>query len=353
MHSIKFISIYFVLMLCACSHKNNYENCTSFTWTDFEITNEIKGNEFQLSEEVMRPTALYIEDSILILKEDMDEHILHKYNVNTGKKYSSCISFGNGPGEFLHIQQILASDSLLWLSDTQRPFIAAYLKKDILHSDTISPIPQKEIFLSDMFRNIVVLSNHKFVTIAYNKDQKLLSFYDTDGKFIEAKGDYPYYGEQLTPFEKMEGLSCYAILSSSKDRIFLFYKQTDLIEIYDLYGNLKKRIQGPDRFFPVIKQSVQDEIVHVNSISGESRDAYFSPLSINGKVYVLYSGVYFDRKNHQYLKNQILVFDHEGIPLQRYILDQPIFTFTIDAATHKLYGISDDPEFHIVEYQLE
>ncbi len=53
------------------------------------------------------------------------------------------------------------------------------------------------------------------------------------------------------------------------------YKQTDLIELYDIYGNLKKRIQGPDLFFPVIKQTIQDESVHVNSVSGQSRDAYF------------------------------------------------------------------------------
>lgn len=44
---------------------------------------------------------------------------------------NTSISFGNGPGEFLHIQQIQSSDSLLWLSDAQRPFISAYRKKDI------------------------------------------------------------------------------------------------------------------------------------------------------------------------------------------------------------------------------
>lgn len=156
----------------------------------------------------------------------------------------------------------------------------------------------------------------------------------------------------MTPFEKIEGLSCYATLSPDKNGIFLFYKQTDLIELYDIYGNLKKRIQGPDLFFPVIKQTIQDESVHVNSVSGQSRDAYFSPLSINGRVYVLYSGIYFNRENHKYLKDQLLVFDDKGNPLQRYTLDSPIFTFTINPTTNKLYGLSDNPEFHVIEYQL-
>ena len=206
--------------------------------------------------------------------------------------------------------------------------------------------------LPDLFGNIVILPNHHFMTTAYNSTQKRLSFYDSEGKFIETKGEYPEYGEILTPFEKIEGLSCYATLSPDKNGIFLFYKQTDLIELYDIYGNLKKRIQGPDLFFPVIKQTIQDESVHVNSVSGQSRDAYFSPLSINGRVYGLYSGIYFNRENHKYLKDQLFVFDDKGNPLQRYTLDSPIFTFTINPTTNKLYGLSDNPEFHVIEYQL-
>ena len=316
----KFISICIFITFCSCNNKGVYENCISFKLTDFLDKGEIKGTDLQFSKEVMRPTALHIEDSILILKEDMDEHILHMYNVNTGEKVNTSISFGNGPGEFLHIQQIQSSDSLLWLSDAQRPFISAYRKKDILFSDTISPTAIKEVMLPDLFGNIVILPNHHFMTTAYNSTQKRLSFYAT--------------------------------LSPDKNGIFLFYKQTDLIELYDIYGNLKKRIQGPDLFFPVIKQTIQDESVHVNSVSGQSRDAYFSPLSINGRVYVLYSGIYFNRENHKYLKDQLLVFDDKGNPLQRYTLDSPIFTFTINPTTNKLYGLSDNPEFHVIEYQL-
>ena len=271
----KFISICIFITFCSCNNKGVYENCISFKLTDFLDKGEIKGTDLQFSKEVMRPTALHIEDSILILKEDMDEHILHMYNVNTGEKVNTS-----------------------------------------------------------------------------NSTQKRLSFYDSEGKFIETKGEYPEYGEILTPFEKIEGLSCYATLSPDKNGIFLFYKQTDLIELYDIYGNLKKRIQGPDLFFPVIKQTIQDESVHVNSVSGQSRDAYFSPLSINGRVYVLYSGIYFNRENHKYLKDQLFVFDDKGNPLQRYTLDSPIFTFTINPTTNKLYGLSDNPEFHVIEYQL-
>ena len=73
----KFISICIFITFCSCNNKGVYENCISFKLTDFLDKGEIKGTDLQFSKEVMRPTALHIEDSILILKEDMDEHILH------------------------------------------------------------------------------------------------------------------------------------------------------------------------------------------------------------------------------------------------------------------------------------
>lgn len=72
----KFISICIFITFCSCNNKGVYENCISFKLTDFLDKGEIKGTDLQFSKEVMRPTALHIEDSILILKEDMDEHIL-------------------------------------------------------------------------------------------------------------------------------------------------------------------------------------------------------------------------------------------------------------------------------------
>lgn len=352
---MKILNLSVILILAiitSCNDKTSYENCIPLYKNSLPVFKKISGTDFILPEAVMRPTILHIEDSILLLKEEMDEHLLHAYNLRTRQKTNACLSFGNGPGEFLYLQQIQSSGPLLWLSDIQKASITAYDKNDILLSDSTSPQAKKNISLSDHFRETIVLPDGRFIATVFNSNHKRLSFYDEKGNFIETKGAFPYYGESLTPFEQMEGFSCSMILSPYRNGIFLFYKQTDLIELYDLNGNLKKRWQGPDFFYPVVRQTGRDDMVHVQSVAGQSRDGYISPLSANGKVYVLYSGAYFDRKHPQYLRDQLFIFDNEGNPLSRYKLDQPIFTFTIDPATNKLYGLSDDPEFHLIEYQL-
>ena len=67
---------------------------------------------------------------------------------------------------------------------------------------------------------------------------------------------FPDYGDKLTEVEKLEGFSCNMILSPHKDHIFLFYMQTDLIEIYDLAGNLERRLHGPDYFYPAVRHNL-------------------------------------------------------------------------------------------------
>ena len=47
------------------------------------------------------------------------------------------------------------------------------------------------------------------------------------------------------------------------------------------------------------------------------------------------------------------IFLFEGTPVKRYLLDTPIYNFTIDSKENFLYGLSNDPEFHVVRYKLD
>lgn len=347
-NKIYIIGVFFIFF--SCTSKSVYENCDTLYWDDFSCVKNIKGEVIEFLDPVMSPSYLLVVDSFLILKNEKSEKILSKYNLNTKEKINEGLSIGNGPDEFLYMKQILLVDTLIWLSDMQKASVSSYNVNHFL--DSMPSHVLKHVLFPDHFSNIVVLPNGNFLLTVMNSMHKRLSFYNTDGDFMETKGDYPSFGEELTEFEKIEGFSCGSVLSPFSDSFFLFYKQSDLIELYDLEGNLKKRLQGPDFFFPAVKQIERSDMIRVGSIIGSSRDAYFSPFVANDKVYVLYSGAYFDPRNPQYLKDKLFVFDNEGNPLWIYSLDKPILNFTIDSRNNKLYGISDVPEFHIIEYDL-
>ena len=115
-----------------------------------------------------------------------------------------------------------------------------------------------------------------------------------------------------------------------------------------------------DVALPVIKdfiahvreKAVGEQIVFKES-ANESRDAYFHPCVHNGQLWVLYSGKYFGKSETPiYLNNRILVFDAQGVPQKQYVLDIPIFAFTINESRNTIYGITEHPEMEIVEFKI-
>lgn len=353
---MKFTMIHIVVVclisISSCKQEERYEHSSKIDFDDFGSPILIQGEELEFDEPLMYPNRVYIIDSVIAFTDSRSEFLLHKYNLNTEKKINECFTFGSGPDEFLSLYTIQALDSNLWIADMQKGSISKYNKAEVLLSDSSKAKSMQNISFGEMFSNVVRLPDNRFVTTISNVKHKRLTFYDSGGEFIETKNDYPTYGRSFTLFEMIEGYCCEMALSPQKDYICLFHKQTDLIEVYDLNGNIKKRIHGPDHFFPHTIERSTDNLVHISPISGKSRDGYFCPVIANNNIYVLYSGAYYDSETPGYLMKHLCVFDNSGAPVKMYVLDKPIFRFAIDPNTNMLYGLSDNPEFHAIKYQL-
>lgn len=122
-----------------------------------------------------------------------------------------------------------------------------------------------------------------------------------------------------------------------------------MIELYNKKGDLIKRIHGPEQFLSQIKEHSDGNIKTSNPIKGKAQGAYRNPINTGEEIFVLFNGKLIDEEGSS-LTNKILVFDWNGNPLKVYLLNQDIFAFTVDAINKKIYGISDNPEYHIIEF---
>ena len=80
------------------------------------------------------------------------------------------------------------------------------------------------------------------------------------------------------------------------------------------------------------------------------KDAFFSPKNAGDSFFVLYNGRNRNEKDHNSSCTKLLSFSWDGTPECVYTLDDPIFTYCVDAKHRKIYGVSTTPEYHIVEY---
>ena len=101
----------------------------------------------------------------------------------------------------------------------------------------------------------------------------VICVFDSEGKYIDTDGEYPSFGAELSPLETVEAYVCEMACDPVNEYIWLFYKLTDLIEIYTYDGKLVKRMHGPDRFFPAVSErSFGEGLQSVASVPGETRD---------------------------------------------------------------------------------
>lgn len=347
---IKLLFILFCVFI-SCNSKREYENTETFSIHSIKQTSVLKGTTIPLYEPVMRPVKVFTIDSFLILINAQTETFIDRYNLNTLQKTGEYITFGSGPEEMIAPIGVITNDSTVGILDGGKQTLFLFNKKEFCYAS--SPVSYKSISFDDLTDNIKVLKNDNLVTTIRSYKHQRLSFFNKNGEFIETKGEYPVIkNENISITEKLAGYVCSIVLNEERNKIFIAYQQTDLIEIYDINGDLIVRRQGPDYFFPSIIVQKNGEEETIRYTKGETRDAYFCPTIYKDEIYVLYSGKIYDPANYKFNKDKIFVFDWEGNPIRIYNLETPIFSFTIDQQTGILYGLSNDPEFHVVKMRL-
>lgn len=348
---MKYLWLFVPLFIIISCSKTEYKDSVTFSLLDFPETRQLKGKEILFDKELLRPVRIYLTDSVLVFQNSRVETHFDKYNLHTKKKIGECISFGSGPEEMLYPKGFQLVDSVIWICDVDKRKMLGYRKEQFCYSNM--PKPVHTINFNETFDQVAIKQN-EIVSTVLSPDHQRLSFYGMNGLFLKTVGDFPDCHLNLTPIETIEGFLCNLLVNPDDGKVCLSYKRTDLIEFYDSNGTLIRRMHGPDHFFPVIMEDKRGNGVGIHSIERQTRDAYFCPVAVNNMIYLLYSGKFFDLKDTKdsYLLNQIFVFDWDGNPLKRYILDTPVFWFTIDARQKRIYGLTDSPDYRVIEFQI-
>lgn len=345
-HPLYFCLLTFFILSCTPNTKRN-KDAIQFTYADFPSTVQLSGKNFLLEEEPLNPVRVFLSDSILFVQNMHSEVHFSLYNVKDQIKITDCFLFGNGPLELIAPAIIACEGGIVHILDKPKMKLYSYDIASLCNNEFRCV---NEIRFSGFPFDMALLKD-KIAALTYAPGHQRITFYSMQGDSIETKGEFPA-DKELSFVEQFETYQCYMITNKIKDKIYLFYKLTDLIEVYDQHGNLLQRVQGPDSFLTELAQvSIGDGAIKATSVSKEVCDAYFFPIHVDGNTFVLYSGKR-NINNTSSLFDQILVFDELGNPLRIYNLDIPIFAMTINPVDRIIYGITMNPEPRIVTFQF-
>lgn len=347
-NEIRYVSlaVLFLLGLGACQSGTKYPDAQVFSFSDFKETRLLKGETVTFDDILWKPVKIHLVDSFLIMKNRNTELAYHIYNIMSRKKVGECVSFGLGPDEMIDPRFISSNDSSIWILDKNWQTLNMCDRRKFLE-DNVMEI-NKKIDFRDFCDNIAYLPGKGFVASLFNADYKRFCLFNLNGDTLSTKGDYPESPALQTYLEKIEGFIGDFAVSEDGKKVLVSHKRTDLLEYYDADMNLIKRVHGPEQFFPGIHQAGE----RIETDKGATKDAYFFPLTVGENIFLLYSGRVFNPMHHNYLKERILVFDWDGNPQQCYQLDTPIFDFAVDKEAGIIYGLTDQPESHIVRFKF-
>ena len=350
MKQINFILLAFIALLASCNtNKSDYENATTFSYSDFKTEKDLRATTLEFDSLIMRPVDLMAFDSILITIEMGKENIFHVYNMNTKTHINQCIKKGQGPNDMLYPEFMNSSANSIRIIDLQTSTVYEYDVNDFI----TNPLPKatkRTKLESQVFIMAEQVEDKIFSNAYYGVDEQLYAF-DLNGRKTGTIIDYPTTSVSQTDMEKVDAYYK-KFTSNGKDKIAICYYMTDLIEIYNLDGVLQKRTHGPEQFYSHFKEYQNGPVVGSSPVEG-SRDAFICPKNAGDEFFVLFNGGFIDEPDHSTSSNQLFSFSWHGAPQKRYNLDDPIYSFTVDNKNKKIYGISDIPEFHVVEYSYE
>ena len=342
-----FIILIIINTIISCTNNDSYKDADSFSYSDFGNSISLHGTIIEFDDILMKPVDIRVSDSLLIMKNRGPEYHFHIFSFHDYKKKGELISFGNGPNEMIEPTILFSDDSFIWVLDHEKRSVSK-CSFNILSDTSYVNILQKTE-LKEYIDKAAVLKDGGIISVALNPQMKRFSIFDNTGQIINNVGEYPECSLNFKMHEQFEAFFCDFTIDYKKQRIFMSYKQTDLIEISNLEGQLIKRMHGPDHFFPIVKQEQNGDYIKVRSQPGKTKDAYFIPRNAGDEVFVLYSGEVYERGKSE-LINTIFVFDWNGIPKRKYELDNPIYSFDVDQKNRVIYALSDSPEYHAIKY---
>lgn len=338
------------ILLSSCGERIQmdeiYANAELFDNTAFSKTVALEGKTLDMGT-VMRPSGLQVYDSLLVTVERKADYVFHIYNLNTNQEINSCCTIGQGPDEFMMPELVDNDRRSVAVYDYIKKSIYEYSIEDFICSKTPKPIKVINVD-AEVSPGSPAVMDDGYVLYS-DRPECFLHRIDAKGCLKEYPVTYPESPFEMTDYEKF---STYLMnfTTNQKNRLAIVYNQIDMVEIYDEYGNLKKRLHGPDVFYSKRKEQTDGRVILTVMDGYDDRDAYFCPRNVGEGFIVSYNGQLADDENHHSYQNTLYYFDWEGTPVAKYSIDDGVFRFDVDPVRRKIYGISTDPEYHIVEY---
>jgi hypothetical protein len=332
-----------VLISCSESINNPIDHFSESLTEKISVTKQISLEEF----DILKPVrALRMNSSSYMIQDGQRKDIFNFVNSNS-KKIAKGGCFGNGPQEFTSIGNIQKQGDNVIVYDISHKRLS---KIEVLSDNVLTMQEMRNIDTKNtLFMTHCIDSN--LIASGIFKDYWLMHMGKDDT--ICSTIDFPYFDElkNTPPMQKsILYLSTLIANSPNKKKIVAVTQKHGVIAFLNYNDNQLLKSYKQLKYYAPKFQILEGGNI---AFSKDNKTGFCSVDCDDTYVYTLYSGR--TSNEHGMLNHHcenLLVYDWEGNPIKRYLLDTPLYSMQYDKKNHIIYGIAYNPEGVLVEYQL-
>lgn len=345
------IILLFALMLTNCNEHSKYE-----TFADFPVSLELSHKPISLGTPIMYPSGFVFLDSALVVLDISGDYFLSFFTLDDYSLINQSVRRGRGPMEEESVFGLFKGmdKNELWYKTLSGIKIVKY------NMGEENMIYKRDIPNCDSFEGVTLMLNDEVLGIPrYFQNKEFVKISTEDCAIIEFGPGFPDVGKNL----EMEGKSILGTKSITvKPDGSLFaasYHYFPMLRIYNADdGSLKADARlGNSQEFPLAK--IDPNASQTETLSTITN--YYTSNSTNRYIYASYSGkslldlqpdIIQEGFKIMDFTNEIHVFDWDGNPVKRLILDKRIFAFAVSPDDKTLLAIPMSEPDNLLLYDL-
>lgn len=344
----------FALLLCSCQKESEKGDHRIIKEEDFEVISITSNKRY--FEQIINPSNIglvgrnvLISEAWRVPEQHPRMHIIDSkdwtYNKPKGK-------FGEGPLEVFDASLFFQGENsdTFWVYSMNRRKLIEYSISD----STL--LGKREWKMTEPMMNLrffIPATDSTYLGISKEDKHRIVEF-DKAGNHIRGYGEWEKVKDRpgLNDYQLSELNSSFFKGNPDKGLFIRIALHRDRFEIFDNRNKSFIIIDGPDLELPPF------ELIEAGGIShlylGPDPPYHYRDAAVTDQyVFALYAGVSQSEFNKTaVMAEQIWVFDHQGNPLWKLMLDRSLINFVVNEDSNEIYGLTTDEDPGIAVFSI-
>lgn len=338
-----------VLFLFSCAHEKSESIDALFVEVDSLRHSVLNSGEHLWG----TPFAMCRMDSlILVYDEKANENLFHLFDPMEPEYVTSFGRKGQGSDEFIMpFDMKNYNDTMGTVYDYATKKLVSFCSNDVLDGH-----PEYILSYKDIFPNTVKLFATRFNTIiSFGFYDDAMFYLQRNNQLLQKIGEFPYRDVNERKMDnRLKGMAYQGVLQNniSNDRFVYAVNSAEIVYFYKIdslkvipvckyeftYPNYKPVQRGNTRSAPVSSTNIK---------------TFIDVTATDDCVYMLYSGKNFKEDGMRVFESNVLyVFDWNGKPLKKYLLDVPVTRLCVNKEGNAIYAFANIPETTLVKFEV-